>query len=135
MRDWCASGGRDTNRERNHGRDSRRRDLAALSEAMQRTRSKSVETRCSRFDVDQAADESRNPTALLSVRKTSAGTIAAKRCIESPARAMMAEWSFREAEGSPRGWAKDSRAHQQRCCLSIMQSTAINNDGVLTITF
>jgi hypothetical protein len=97
MRDWCASGGRDTNK-RNHGRDSRRRDLAALSEAMQRTRSKSVETRCSCFDVDQVADELRNPTALPSIGKTFVGKKAAKRTNESPATATVTEKApFREA--------------------------------------
>jgi len=61
---------------------------------------------------------------------------AAKRCSESLGRAMVMERApFREAEGNSRGVVKDTGADQERCCLSIMPSSAIYNDGCLTINF
>ncbi len=88
MRDWCASVGRDTNSERNHGRQSGG-ETCSLSEELQRTRL-SHRRRDAVDDIDRLADESRNPRAL-----------------DNP-----------EVQGK-------TRAHQERCCLSIMRAALL----------
>jgi hypothetical protein len=44
MRDWCASGGRDTNRDRNHGREAGDGDTQHLSDELQAVHIESGET-------------------------------------------------------------------------------------------
>ena len=134
MRDWCASVGRDTNREKSRARK-------AGGETWRPYR-----RRCSGPDRSQSK---RDVVVSMSIKSQMSREIRRRCClferllrhdsretsIKPLARTMMAERPFREAEHSPRGRAKDSGAHRERCCLSIMQSSAINNDGVLTITF
>ena len=91
------------------------------------------------FDVDQVADESRNPrrSGLLE-RPLSRGDEKPRNDAVSlgPEQWSRSECRF-ERLSVTRGVEERQRggAHQERCCLSIMQSSAINNDGVLTITF
>ena len=129
MRDWCTSGdGRDTNSREITGANPAAR-LAAFIGGAAANQIKSTEMGCRR---------------LMSIRSRMSREI--RRCsglFERPRREESretceqvsgqrnghGEGTVSRAHGIPRGWAKDSGAHQEKCCLSVLWSSAINNDG------